>query len=109
MDFSAKAIVMKYENNKWVEFEPIIKSISDIRGQFHPFEDSVTQVNLDKNRKIYYNVNFMTEGVQARVVDDEDTLHYMCSPLMLVQCDDTKPIDITEEIKNSIKDAIDFL
>ena len=34
--------------------------------------------------------------------------HYMGSPLILVECDDVKPIDITDKVKEEIKERLEL-
>ena len=100
---------MKKEDEKWVETCINIRSVDDLKGVFHPFEDDTTQIDIDKYRKVYYNIKFLgKEGVDAKVKDCDGDLHYMCSPILIVQCDDEKPVNITPDILNSIKELIDF-
>lgn len=109
MEFNAKVVLMKKEDEKWTESIAVIKSIDDLKGVFHPFENETTQVDIDKYRKVYYNYGFLgNDGVAAKVKDIDDNMHYMCSPLLIVQCDDEKPINIESDILNSIKELIDF-
>ena len=48
------------------------------------------------------------DGIDAVVSDMNDDRHYMVSPLLLVQCDDTKPVSISDDILEEIKGTIDF-
>lgn len=108
MEFNAKALLLNKENGKWKEKEITIKNVSDIRAVFSPYESTVDQVNLDRYRKIYYSLGFLKDGIDAKTVDMEDDRAYMVAPLLLVQCNDEKPIDLTEEVLQSIKNSIDF-
>lgn len=108
MEFNAKALLLKKENGEWKEEEITIKNVVDIRAVFTPYESTVDQVNLDRYRKVYYTMGFLKDGIDARTVDMDDNRAYLVSPLLLVQCDDEKPIDLTEEVLQSIKNSIDF-
>ena len=108
MEFNAKALLLNKENGEWKEREVTIKSVADIRAIFAPYESNVDQVNLDRYRKVYYSMGFLKHCIEARTVDMDDNRAYLVSPLLLVQCDDEKPIDLTEEVLQSIKNSIDF-
>jgi hypothetical protein len=108
-DFNAKAILLTKQDNEWHEKEVIINSVDDIKNIFNPHQDRVEQVNLSMFEKLYYSVGFLTaDGIDAKVDDMNEDRSYLVSPLLLVQCDETKPINITKETLNSIKERIDF-
>lgn len=110
MNFSAKAIMLIRNNEgKWVESEVIIQSADDIREVFSPFKEDVTQVDLNVHEKVYYSICNLKDSINAHARDFENTMHFMVSPLLLVSCDDEKPIDMTEESKKSILEKVDLL
>lgn len=109
MDFKAKAILKVKDKEKgWLTKEVIIDSIKAIRDIFTPEQDSVEQVNLSLNSKVYYSVRLMKEGVDAKVVDQDGDMQFMCSPILLVECDDTKPIDISDKMLKEMEEVIVF-
>lgn len=109
VSFCAKAILKeRVAENNWTSREVTISSVQDIRDVFKPYQDDVEQVNLSLNSKVYYCIGFMKEGVEASVKDQDDDKHYMCSPLLLVECDSEKPVDISEKMLNSMEETIDF-
>lgn len=109
MNFNATAVLIrKMENMIWLESYVAIDSVDDIRKLFEPFQDNVTQVNLDINRKIYYSSSFIKDNIEALATDSEGEKHYMVSPLLFVQCDSEKPVVITNDTLKSIKDEITF-
>lgn len=107
-DFNAKALLLKRTNEGWVEEEITIDSVNDILKIFKPFENDVSQVNINTFMKVYYCIKFLEDGIQAKVTDMNCETHYMVSPLLLVECDSSKPIDLTEETLKSMKDTILF-
>lgn len=108
-NFCAKVLLLERQGEKdWKETEKVIHSVNELRSFFKPYEDEVVQVNIDMFKKVYYGINFSKDGIHARMTDMDEESHYMCSPILLVECDSTKPVNISEETKNSIKDAIDF-
>lgn len=107
-DFNATAILMEKVNDAWTEKEIEIKNVQSLREVFEPHNDNIEQVNLDKYRKVYYSMGFLNEGIDAKLIDMNDETHYMVSPLLLVQCDDSFPKKISPEVAESIKKAIDF-
>jgi hypothetical protein len=107
MTFDAKAVVLTKTENGWEKSYKTLKSVDDIKKTFTPHEDNVTEVHLDKYRRVYYSLGFLTDGVEAKILQEEDT-HFMASPLLLVYCDDEKPVDITDETLKSIEESIEF-
>lgn len=109
LSFCAKCVLKeRVGENNWTSKEFTIRSIQDLRDIFKPHQNDVEQVNLSLNSKVYYSIGFMKDGVDAKVKDQEGDTHYMCSPILLVECDSEKPIDISEKMLNSMVDAIDF-
>ena len=101
--FNAKAVLVEKSNDGWTDSDVIINSVDDIRNCFK-FE--IAEVRIDKYRRLYYTIS--EDGVQAKIKDEDGNMHYMSSPLLIVQCDDEKPINISNNILNSIKETIDF-
>lgn len=106
---TTKVVLLEKNCGIWFETVKLVKSVNDLRSLFHPYEDSIIQVNIDKYRKVFYNYGFLDgKGVAAKVRDMDGEMHYMCSPILIVQCDDEKPINIESDVLNSIKELIDF-
>ena len=109
MEFEAKAIVKRrLDNGSWLSEPIVLRSVDDILDVFKPCQKDVEQVNLSLNYKVYYSVGLLTTGVEAHVKDKDGDISYMCSPLLLVECDNEKPVDISEEGLKTIEEAIDF-
>ena len=108
MSFNASALLLKKNDGVWCEDKVEINSVNDILKIFIPYENNVAQVNINKYLKVYYCVQFITDGIEARVTDMDCTTHYMSSPLLLVECDDDKPIKLSDEALKKLKDTIDF-
>lgn len=106
--FNAKAIVFNKTSNGWKSDEVILKSVGDLRGVFSPYINDVEQVNLSLHEKVYYSLSFLRDNIHAKVTDEMGNRHFMVSPILVVLCDDTKPINITEDSLNFFKEAIDF-
>lgn len=100
--FNAKCLkIEKQKDGSWKEsFEQIhnSKEMIDLVG------DGVEQVNISKYIKLYYSIEGIEKwnGVQSTYKND-NLMEYMASPLLLVECDDTVPIDITHETIEEIK------
>ena len=108
VDFNADAILLKRVDGAWIEEKVFLKNVESIRQIFDPFREDIEQINISKYKKIYYSIGNLVDGIDATVSDMNDDRHYMVSPLLLVQCDDAKPVSISDEILKEIKDAIDF-
>jgi hypothetical protein len=110
LEFNAKCV--KYEKDKsgsWVSSETIIKSIQDILNIFKPHEDTVQQVDIDMFHKVYYSTDFISEsGVDGFLIDADGTRRMLVSPLLFVECDEEKPINISSDSLKKITDSIDF-
>lgn len=101
--FASGCLMKRGEDGKWSEEIVSIDSVDDILDVFSPYQMYVEQVNLDRYRKVYYTVeNLATQGVVAKIEDADGVLHFMASPLLLVQCNDEEPIRIEPSIKDSI-------
>lgn len=109
VSFCAKAILKeRVAEKEWTSKEVTISSVQDILDIFEPCQKDVEQVNLSLNSKVYYSVGLMKNGVDAIVKDQDDDRQFMCSPLLLVECDSEKPIDITDKMLKSMEETIDF-
>lgn len=101
--FASGCLMKREEDGKWSEEIVNIDSIDDILDIFSPYQMYVEQVDLDKYRKVYYTVeNLASQGVVAKIEDADGVLHFMASPLLLVQCNDKEPIKIESSVKDSI-------
>lgn len=106
-----RMVLLSKTEGSWSETEVFLHTVDDIR-------DSVgvgmktTQVNLSRNMKVFYclgNAELMDDPkIQAKVTDMEGTVHYMVSPILLCECNDFRPIDLSKEIEETIKSTIDF-
>ncbi len=105
--FSAKCLkIEKQIDGTWKEsFEQIhnSKEMIDLVGQ------GVEQVNISKYKKLYFSTEGIStwNGIQSKYKNGSTT-EYMASPLLLVECDDTKPIDITQETIEEIKSNLEL-
>lgn len=109
VDFNAKCIKLHKEKD-WVKTEVIIKSIKDLRDVFSPYSDEVHQINIDKYHKVYTSVSFLNErqSLDGRVETNEEGVQMLVSPILLVLCDDTKPINISEDSLSFFEDKLDL-
>ena len=100
--FNAKCLkIEKQKDGRWKEsFEQIHNS----KEMIELVGDGVEQVNISKYIKLYYSIEGIEKwnGVQSTYKNDSIT-EYMGSPLLLVECDDNVPIDITKETIDTIK------
>lgn len=107
--FSARCIFFNIDTKE--EKEVTVFSVEDIRSLFES-KDKVTQINIDKYHKVYYDASRISEGISSwcsvyETYDSETGFWEDCigkdfilgNNVLLVLCDDTKPIDITEESK----------
>lgn len=110
MQFQAKAKLLEKLGDSWESKSVVISSVDDIRNYFKPYQSEVTQVNVSLHEKVYYcSYLIKPTGIEATIIDEiTGEKFYMCSPLLLVQCDNIKPIDITEDCYENIKARIDF-
>ena len=105
--YSAKACVLKKEDGNWVESTVKIFNRQSFLDVFKT-RDTLEQVNLDKYRKVYYCSSNIKDEILSKVTDMGGETHYMGSPLILVECDDVKPIDITDKVKEEIKERLEL-
>lgn len=113
-EFDATAVFCKKDGNTWSDEEVIIKSRSDIKALFRAYlnniDAEVVQINLSKYYKIYFSTDsFGSSCIDAKVIDEGNTTHYMFAPLLLVKCDDEVPVKITSDDIETIKNYIDFI
>ena len=105
--FSAKCLkIEKQKDGTWKEsYEQIhnSKEMIAIVGQ------GIEQVTISKYIKLYFSTEGIEKwnGVQSKYKNDVMT-NYMASPLLLVECDDIKPIDITQETIDKIKTNLEL-
>ena len=114
MDFNAKCILFDIKTKNCSEVN--ITSVKDIFNVFGNAEDiKVSQVNIDKYNKVYYDASNLADGITGwcstfaehnemtgEWVDCQGKDYLIGSKLLLVLCDDNKPIDITEKCKEYI-------
>lgn len=106
MNFNASGVVLTKEcDGSWSEKTVELHNIDDIRRVFHPFETDVTQVNISRQLKLYYSMNFLFEGkcTEAKVKDEKGNRNFLVSPILLLECDaNDVPMVLTEENKNKM-------
>ena len=108
MEFNAKAILKEWGSSGWTSREVVIDSPQAIRDIFAPEQDDVEQVNLSLYSKVYYAVRLMKNGLEAKVTDEGGTNHYLVSPILLVECDNEKPIDISDKMLKEMEEKITY-
>ncbi len=105
--FDAKCVKLdRNEDGTWVEsYERVhnSKEMIDIVGQ------GVEQVNISKYIKLYFSTEGVEKwnGIKSKYRNDGLT-EYMAAPLLLVECDDNVPIDITQETIDTIKSHLEL-
>ena len=96
---------MRKNGDSWQEELVVIHNVVEMIAQF---SSKPTQIDLSKYRKMYYNIDRLAEhGVEAKITTDAEVF-YVSSPILFVQCDDTKPIDIESEVFEEMKKAVVF-
>lgn len=102
----AAFVYLMKRKDKWVGEKKHVDSVQAMKDIFGG--DPVEQVNLSKYLKVIYSPRHLESGVLAKVTDLDGETHFMGSPILLVQCDEEKPIDMSEEALEEIKGHIDF-
>ena len=109
MDFNVNAVLLERDDKGvWSEKNVCIDSIDSMKELV---ANDLTQVNFSKYEKVYF-ASSTIEGygqIVAKTHDCNGETFYMGAPLLLVQCDDEKPIDISEEIYSKIKERLVLL
>lgn len=112
--FNARCILFNLKSKEW--HEVVITSVEDIKNILtlndSNSKDKVTQINIDKYNKVYYNSSNLSRGISGwcytHAEHDEfsgewvtcEGKDYIIGDLvLLVLCDDVKPIDITDKSK----------
>ena len=107
--YDAKAVVLERdEEGNWKEREVRVFNRKSFLDVFKDERDTLTQVNLDRHRKVYYCSSNIKTEILSKVRDENEEMFYMGSPLLLVECDDINPIDIRDEVKEEIKREIEL-
>jgi hypothetical protein len=109
LSFNAKAILLKKDTkneNNWVSEYVRLQNVDDIKNIFQPHQSEMEEIYLSDKVRVYYSIGFLEGGVDVRVNDSKNDYHYASSPLLLVECDNTKPVDITEDTYKQIIDKI---
>lgn len=107
--YDAKAVVLERdEQGEWKEREVRVFNRKSFLDVFKDDRDTLTQVNLDRHRKVYYCSSNIKTEILSKVRDENEEMFYMGSPLLLVECDDINPIDIRDEVKEDIKREIEL-
>lgn len=104
LTYNAKAVLLTRDSDG--NWEETIKTISSKNDFLVLFGDGLTQVNLSKYFKLYYDSSDFENGVMARCIDMNDEVYFLSGKLLFVLCDDEKPIDITNEALKSMKKIV---
>lgn len=104
--YNAKAVLLTRDSSgNWEELIKIVSSREDFEFLFGA---GLTQVNLSKYYKLYYDSYDFDDGVKARCNDMNDETYFLSGKLLFVLCDDEKPVDITDEAIESMKQIVTF-
>ena len=107
-NFNAKCLqLVRQEDGTWKEIYHTVHTdneMGDLVGK------GVAQVDISKYIKLYYS----TEGIEKMngiysKYTKEGIREFMASPLLLVECNDTLPIDFTQKAIDIIKENLIFL
>lgn len=93
----------------WTNSSVVIESVEGIKNLFK--NGNPTQVNLSKFLKVYYSVDDISDYgcIVAKTIDMSGETCFMGAPLLFVECDDAKPIDITEEALLKFEEKVSLL
>lgn len=106
MEFNALALLMEYVDGKWFSKECMLCSRDDIWAQFEGL--SVDEVRLG-NFRVYCSPLLHPElGIVAHLRDEGGDMHYLCSPILILDTDGEKPVDLVPDRAKTIKGTIDF-
>lgn len=115
--FKAKCIL--FDTNTQEGTEVIARSTQDIVDMLGG--SSVSQINIDKYHKVFYNPSdenfnkgvsgwvYLKEELNENInawVSTESKDYFVGDKILLVLCDDTKPIDMTDTAKEFIMSCI---
>lgn len=93
--------------DRWDRTEVRVFSVADIHAAVG---GKAEQVDLDVWHKVYYNgACYADSGVVAHVRDCQSNIQFLPSPLLLVLCDDEKPVDCSEESYGDFFDWVTLL
>ena len=103
----ACGLLLEYENNQWTEKYVDIKEAQDILTVLQTNKKSITQVDIDKYRKVFYSMdNLERYGSISAKIDAHEERWYMVAPLLLVECNDNEPIMLSKKVEEEIKELI---
>ena len=103
----ANGLVLEKTDTGWIETYVELKGITDILSVLGTDMKGITQVNIDRYRKIFYsNKNLEKYGSISAMIDVNEERWYMVAPLLLVECNDIEPIILSKKVENEIKDKI---
>ena len=114
MNFNADGVlVFKGEDGEWCTDKNItINTVGDIHNAVVSKENienyKAEQININKYEKVFYSFENSIKGVDAKVTTDDGTVEMAFSPLLLVNCDDTKPIKMNEKVLSEIMSKIEL-
>lgn len=106
--FDASAVLLKKNiaEDRWDKSTVRISSVDDIHKAVG---GSATQVDLDKYHKVYYDASgFASSGVLVHVRDCQSNIQFLPSPILLVLCDDEKPIDLDDVAYGDFFDGLEL-
>ena len=109
LTFNADAVLMVRDmDGNWKEKKVKVTSVEQLKmlvGKGYVVE----QINVDKYHKIYYSLAELEKygKITAHYRTDEE-FHMMSAPILLVLCDDVKPINITSDALTKMKEMINL-
>ncbi|MBQ8234387.1 MAG: hypothetical protein IJZ36_02235 [Bacilli bacterium] len=103
----AKGLLLEKQDDIWTEKYVSLDKPQDILTVLQTNKKSITQVDIDKYRKVFYSMdNLERYGSISAMMDANDERWYMVAPLLLVECNDTEPIMLSKKVEQEIKELI---
>lgn len=98
MTFDATCKLMKKNGTQWLTEEKHITDIASLRDIFGENGNNLEQIYLDEEHKhiLYYSLGFLNGGIDGRTIDDHNMEVMLVAPILFVQADTEKPINITD-------------
>lgn len=104
--YNAKCVLLTRDEGGYWDMSSETVSCKEDFESF--FGENVTQVNLSKYFKVYYDSRAFEDGVSGRCTDMMGEEFFLSDRLLFVLCDDEKPIDMTEEALEEMKKLVIF-
>ena len=104
---TAKGLLLEKTEQGWSEKYVDLLEPMDILKVLGTDKKGITQVDIDKYRKVFYSMtNLDKYGSITAMMDANEERWYMVSPLLLVECNDNEPILLSKRVETEIKDLI---